>query len=101
MCWNWHSMLRNYYILLYNSIHVCWYNMHTLSWLYFALKIICTLLFRAVLISYAPHIVYEMRVKISLLIFVRSIFVRTAAYKIKIEYEIKSNYGRSEGVGQG
>ena len=54
----------------------------TVIWLYFALKIFRTLLFRAVLISYAPHIVYETRVKISLLI-VRLIFVRTAAYEIK------------------
>ena len=39
----------------------------TVIWLYFALKIFRTLLFRAVLISYAPHIVHETRVKVSLL----------------------------------
>ena len=31
---------------------------NTVIWLYFALKIFRTLLFRTVLISYAPHIVY-------------------------------------------
>ena len=31
----------------------------TVIWLYFTLKIFRTLLFRTVLISYAPHIVYE------------------------------------------
>ena len=45
---------------------------------------VITHVFRAFLILYAPHIVYETRVDISLLkIFVRLIFVRTAAYKIK------------------
>ena len=39
----------------------------TVIWLYFALKIFRTLLFRAVLISYAPDIVYKTRVKVSLL----------------------------------
>ena len=39
----------------------------TVIWFYFALKIFRTLLFRIVLISYAPHIVYETRVKILLL----------------------------------
>ena len=39
----------------------------TVVWLYFALKIFRTLLFRTVLISYAPYIVYETRVKIPLL----------------------------------
>ena len=39
----------------------------TVIWLYFALKIFRTLLFCTVLILYAPHIVYETRVKISLL----------------------------------
>ena len=48
------------------------------------LVIFRTLLFHAVLISYAPDIIYETRVKVSLLkIFVRLIFVRTAAYEIK------------------
>ena len=41
-------------------------DVYTLIWLYFALKIFCTLLVRTVLISYAPHIVYETRVKMSL-----------------------------------
>ena len=59
-----------------------YYIFITVIWLYFALKIFHTLLFRTVLISYAPHIVYETRVKVSLSkkIFVRLIFVRTAAY---------------------
>ena len=39
----------------------------TVIWLCFVLKIFRTLLFRAVLISYAPHIIYETRVKVSLL----------------------------------
>ena len=39
----------------------------TVIWLYFTLKGFHTLLFRTVLISYAPHIIYETRVKISLL----------------------------------
>ena len=56
----------------------------TVIWLYFALKVFRTLLFRAVLISYALHIIYETRVKVLLLkIFVRLIFVRTAAYENK------------------
>ena len=42
------------------------YKLYTVIWLYFAVKIFRTLLFRAVLIAYAPHIVYETRVKISL-----------------------------------
>ena len=40
---------------------------NTVIWIYFALKIFHTLLFRAVLISYAPHIIYETGVKVSLL----------------------------------
>ena len=40
---------------------------YTVIWLYFALEIFRTLLFRTVLISYAPHIVYETRVKILML----------------------------------
>ena len=39
----------------------------TVIWLYFALKIFRTLSFRAVLILYASHIIYETRVKVSLL----------------------------------
>ena len=51
----------------------------TVIWLYFALKI-----FRAVLISYAPHIIYETRVKVSLLKNILAFnFVQTAAYEIK------------------
>ena len=50
---------------------------HTVIWLYFTLKIIHTLLFRVVLISYAPHIVYETRVKITLLNNIRSFNFRT------------------------
>ena len=56
------------------------YNTHdtyTVIWLYFALKIFRTLLFRAVLISYAPHIVYETRVKVSLLKNIRAFNFRT------------------------
>ena len=46
------------YVLLYGT---------TVTWLYYALRIFRTLLFRTVLISYAPHIIYETRVKVSLL----------------------------------
>ena len=46
-------------------------------WLYFALKIFRTLLFRAVLISYAPNIIYETRVKVSLLKNIRAFNFRT------------------------
>ena len=49
----------------------------TVIWLYFTLKIFRTLLFRVVLISYAPHIVYETRVKIPLLNNIRSFNFRT------------------------
>ena len=49
----------------------------TVIWLYFTLKIFRTLLFRVVLISYAPHIVYETRVKITLLNNIRSFNFRT------------------------
>ena len=49
----------------------------TVIWLYFALKIFHTLLFRAVLIWYAPPIVYETRVKISLLKNIRTFNFRT------------------------
>ena len=49
----------------------------TVIWLYFTLKIFGTLLFRVVLISYAPHIVYETRVKMSLLNNIRSFNFRT------------------------
>ena len=53
------------------------YFHYTVIWLYFALKIFRTLLFRTVLISYAPHIVYETRVKISFLKNIRMFNVRT------------------------
>ena len=47
------------------SINIEYSNSYnTVIWLYFALKIFRTLLFRAVLISYAPHIIYETRVKV-------------------------------------
>ena len=49
----------------------------TVIWLYFALKIFRTLLFRAVLISYTPDIVYETRVKVSLLKNIRAFNFRT------------------------
>ena len=49
----------------------------TVIWLYFALKIFRTLLFRAVLISYAPDIVHETRVKVSLLKNIRAFNFRT------------------------
>ena len=66
----------------------------TIVWLYFALKIFRTLLFRAVLISHAPHIVYETRVKISLLKNIRMFNFRTdGSVRNQIEYEIKPNYG--------
>ena len=52
------------------------YNRHTVIWLYFVLKIFHTLLFCAVLISYAPQIVYETRVKISLLRNIRTLNFR-------------------------
>ena len=42
-------------------------SIYTVIWLYFVVKIFRTLLFRAVFIAYAPHILYETRVKISLL----------------------------------
>ena len=48
------------------------YAQYTVIWLYFALKIFRTLLFRTVLISYTPHIVYETCVKISLLKSIRT-----------------------------
>ena len=58
------------------------------------LKIYRTLLFRVVLISYAPHIVYETRAKMSLLNNIRSFNFRTdGSVRNKIEYEIKPNYG--------
>ena len=50
---------------------------NTVIWLYFALKIFRTLLFCAVLISYAPDIVYETRVKVSLLKNIRAFNFRT------------------------
>ena len=50
---------------------------YTVIWLFFALKIFRTLLFRTVLISYSPHIVYETRVKISLLKNIRTFNFRT------------------------
>ena len=50
---------------------------NTVIWLYFALKIFRTLLFRAVLISYAPHIIYETRVKVLLLKNIRAFNFRT------------------------
>ena len=68
----------------------------TVIWLYFTLKIFRTLLFRVVLISYAPHIVhvYETRVKMSLLNNIRSFNFRTdGRVRNLIEYEIKPNYG--------
>ena len=64
---------------------------HTVIWLYFALKIFRTLLFCTVLISYAPHIVYETRVKILLLKNIRT----DRSIQNLIEYEIKPNYGTS------
>ena len=67
--------------------HVCVY----IIWLYFMLKIFRTLLFRVVLISHAPHIVYETRVKMSLLNNIRSFNFRTDG-SVR-EYEIKPNYG--------
>ena len=55
-------------MILLISTHVHITPQHnTVIWLYFALKIFCTLLFRAVLMSYTPHIIYETRVKVSLL----------------------------------
>ena len=57
-------------------VRVCMYLI-TVIWLYFALKIFRTLLFRAVLISYAPDIVYETRVKVSLLKNIRAFNFRT------------------------
>ena len=53
------------------------YRPTTVIWLYFALKIFRKLLFRAVLISYAPHIIYETRVKVSLLKNIRAFNFRT------------------------
>ena len=50
---------------------------NTVIWLYFALKIFHMLLFRAVLISYAPDIIYETRVKVSLLENIRALNFRT------------------------
>ena len=62
-------MFRNIFFtsfLDFFSTLACTYiRVRTVIWLYFTLKIFCMLLFRAVLISYAPHIVYETRVKIS------------------------------------
>ena len=49
------------YAVLHVHVQAC-----TVIWLYFTLKIFRTLLFRAVLISYAPHIIIT-RVKVSLL----------------------------------
>ena len=50
---------------------------YTVIWLYFTLKIFRMLLFRVVLISYAPHIAYETRVKILLFNYIRSFNFRT------------------------
>ena len=50
---------------------------YTIIWLYFALKIFRMLLFRTVIILYAPHIVYETPVKVSLLKNIRTFHFRT------------------------
>ena len=50
---------------------------NTVIWLYFALKIFRMSLFRAVLISYAPDIIFETRVKVSLLKNIRAFSFRT------------------------
>ena len=72
----------------------CTCVLYTVIWLYFAWKIFRTLLFRAVLISYAPHIVYETRVKILLLKNICTFNFRTdGSVQNEIEYEIKPNYG--------
>ena len=59
------------------GLSVCVYSAYTVIWLYFALKIFGTLLFRIVLISYASLIVYEARVKISLMKNIRTFNFRT------------------------
>ena len=64
-----HVCMRAYMcVCVHLHVYACMYNyVRTVIWLYFALKKFRTLLFRAVLISYAPHIIYEARVKVSLL----------------------------------
>ena len=64
------------FLLTYMQSHTV-HSLYTVIWLYFALKIFRTLLFRAVLISYAPHIIYETRVKVSLLKNIRAFNIRT------------------------
>ena len=68
---------HKYFPLALPHVCRCWHKWSTVIWLYFSLKIFCTLLFRAVLISYAPHVIYETRVKVSLLKNIRAFNFRT------------------------